>query len=186
MGRSVFCCSELHGRTRSWCKASNASTVCAAVKHCCPLWYPLSMTCCCLATTAVHSATRQPAGSVDELEKQQGIAHLVEHVTFLGSQKREGLLGTGARSNAYTDFHHTVFHVHAPLRNANTQEPMLPQVSGSCALTLWRTNSTLLLLTLHLLMDYTRHLRCYTEWQVQTMRAPAPDGVSAPHRCSRR
>ncbi len=69
------------------------------------------------------------AGSVDELENQQGIAHLVEHVTFLGSQKREGLLGTGARSNAYTDFHHTVFHVHAPLHNANTQEPMLPQAS---------------------------------------------------------
>ncbi len=68
---------------------------------------------------------------MDERENQQGIAHLVEHVTFLGSQKREGLLGTGARSNAYTDFHHTVFHVHAPLRNANTQEPMLPQVSAA-------------------------------------------------------
>ena len=68
------------------------------------------------------------AGSVDESSAEQGIAHLVEHVTFLGSTKREGLLGTGARSNAYTDFHHTVFHVHAPLRNANSQEPMLPQV----------------------------------------------------------
>ena len=66
-------------------------------------------------------------GSVDEGSHEQGIAHLVEHVTFLGSQKREGLLGTGARSNAYTDFHHTVFHVHAPLRNANTQQPMLEQ-----------------------------------------------------------
>ena len=47
------------------------------------------------------------AGSVDEQADEQGIAHLVEHVTFLGSKKREGLLGTGARSNAYTDFHHT-------------------------------------------------------------------------------
>lgn len=68
------------------------------------------------------------AGSVDEGEEEQGIAHLVEHVTFLGSKKREGLLGTGARSNAYTDFHHTVFHVHAPHANANTGEPMLPAV----------------------------------------------------------
>ncbi|KDD72003.1 hypothetical protein H632_c4017p0, partial [Helicosporidium sp. ATCC 50920] len=54
------------------------------------------------------------AGSVEEREHEQGIAHLVEHVTFLGSRRREALLGTGARSNAYTDFHHTVFHVHAP------------------------------------------------------------------------
>lgn len=72
------------------------------------------------------------AGSVDELPGEQGMAHLVEHVTFLGSKKREGLLGTGARANAYTDFHHTVFHVHAPLMNANTGRPMLPQVSSVC------------------------------------------------------
>lgn len=68
------------------------------------------------------------AGSVDEGEAEQGIAHLVEHVTFLGSKKRESLLGTGARSNAYTDFHHTVFHVHAPHLNGNTGEQMLPAV----------------------------------------------------------
>ena len=71
------------------------------------------------------------AGSVDEQENEQGMAHLVEHVTFLGSAKRERLLGTGARSNAYTDFHHTVFHVHSPLVNENnpvTRTPMLPQV----------------------------------------------------------
>jgi hypothetical protein len=57
---------------------------------------------------------------------------LVEHVTFLGSKRRESLLGTGARANAYTDFHHTVFHVHAPVRNAITQTDMLPQVRGVC------------------------------------------------------
>jgi predicted Zn-dependent peptidase len=77
------------------------------------------------------------AGSVDELPGEQGMAHLVEHVTFLGSKKREGLLGTGARANAYTDFHHTVFHVHAPLVNGVSGRPMLPQASavfhrGSC------------------------------------------------------
>lgn len=68
---------------------------------------------------------------MDEQKDEQGIAHLVEHVTFLGSSKREGLLGTGARSNAYTDFHHTVFHVHAPLVNSSgfgKPTPMLPQV----------------------------------------------------------
>lgn len=53
---------------------------------------------------------------------------MVEHVTFLGSKRRESLLGTGARANAYTDFHHTVFHVHAPVRNAITGSEMLPQV----------------------------------------------------------
>eukprot|EP00798_Chlamydomonas_sp_ICE-L_P019762 gene19762-26456_t len=57
-----------------------------------------------------------------------GVAHFVEHVTFLGSKKRESLLGTGARANAYTDFHHTVFHVHAPVVNSVTGQQMLPQV----------------------------------------------------------
>ena len=32
-------------------------------------------------------------GSVDEREDEQGLAHLVEHVTFLGSPKRDRLLG---------------------------------------------------------------------------------------------
>jgi len=67
-------------------------------------------------------------GSVDEAKDEQGLAHLVEHVTFLGSRKREALLGTGTRSNAYTDFHHTVFHVHAPNVNSVTGQAMLPQV----------------------------------------------------------
>ena len=75
------------------------------------------------------------AGSVDERPDQQGLAHVVEHVTFLGSRRREGLLGTGARSNAYTDFHHTVFHVHAPLANGALpgSPPMLPQVLEALA-----------------------------------------------------
>lgn len=54
------------------------------------------------------------AGSIDEEDDEQGIAHMIEHVAFLGSKKREKLLATGARSNAYTDFHHTVFHIHSP------------------------------------------------------------------------
>lgn len=59
------------------------------------------------------------------------MAHFVEHVTFLGSRKRENLLGTGCRSNAYTDFQHTVFHVHLPLSHGTTGRPMLPQVSAA-------------------------------------------------------
>lgn len=124
------------------------------------------------------------AGSVDEEEDEQGLAHLVEHVVYMGSRKRERLLGapprgrshdasappqaqtadspcsppqsqifasairrwdhpppaplqtadapaaflagTGSRSNAYTDFHHTVFHVHSPVTSPDGQ-PLLPQ-----------------------------------------------------------
>ncbi|PHU14635.1 hypothetical protein BC332_15840 [Capsicum chinense] len=53
-------------------------------------------------------------GSIDEEYDEKGIAHMIEHVAFLGSKKREKLLGTGARSNAYIDFHHTMFHIHSP------------------------------------------------------------------------
>lgn len=67
-------------------------------------------------------------GSIDEEEDEQGIAHMIEHVAFLGSKKREKLLGTGARSNAYTDFHHTVFHIHSPTRTKDSDEDLLPSV----------------------------------------------------------
>jgi hypothetical protein len=63
----------------------------------------------------------------DELEQQQGIAHLTEHVAYMGSRKRERLFGTGSQTNAYTDFHHTVFYAACPTsmpRSANV--PMLP------------------------------------------------------------
>lgn len=40
----------------------------------------------------------------DQDPDEQGIAHMMEHVCFLGSRKRERLLGTGSRSNALTDF----------------------------------------------------------------------------------
>lgn len=67
---------------------------------------------CCFFRFEAHMEVH--AGSIDEGDDGQGIAHMIEHVAFLGSKKREKLLGTGARSNAYTDFHHTVFHIHAP------------------------------------------------------------------------
>ncbi|KOM27615.1 hypothetical protein LR48_Vigan442s005100 [Vigna angularis] len=53
---------------------------------------------------------------------------MIEHVAFLGSKKREKLLGTGARSNAYTDFHHTVFHIHAPTSTKDSDGDLLPFV----------------------------------------------------------
>ncbi|KAI4339987.1 hypothetical protein MLD38_024869 [Melastoma candidum] len=67
-------------------------------------------------------------GSIDEEDDEQGIAHMIEHVAFLGSKKREKLLGTGARSNAYTDFHHTVFHIHSPTTAKDSGEDLLPSV----------------------------------------------------------
>ncbi|CAL9047522.1 unnamed protein product [Musa banksii] len=67
-------------------------------------------------------------GSIDEEEDEQGIAHMIEHVAFLGSKKREKLLGTGARSNAYTDFHHTVFHIHSPTSTKDSDADLVPCV----------------------------------------------------------
>ena len=63
---------------------------------------PRSVRCTlCAGRGALVPLTRFPllplGCPVDEAEREQGIAHLVEHVTFLGSKKREGLLGTGAR-----------------------------------------------------------------------------------------
>ena len=55
------------------------------------------------------------SGSADEQEHQQGIAHLTEHVAYMGSKKRERLFGTGSQTNAYTDFHHTVFYAACPV-----------------------------------------------------------------------
>ncbi|KAI8567819.1 hypothetical protein RHMOL_Rhmol02G0151200 [Rhododendron molle] len=67
-------------------------------------------------------------GSIDEEDDEQGIAHMIEHVAFLGSKKREKLLATGARSNAYTDFHHTVYHIHSPTCTKDSDDDLLPPV----------------------------------------------------------
>jgi predicted Zn-dependent peptidase len=83
---------------------------------------------CPVSTCRFEAHLEMHVGSVDELDHEQGVAHLIEHVTFLGSKKRERILGTGARSNAYTDFHHTVFHVHSPVKSQETGEDLLPLV----------------------------------------------------------
>lgn len=64
--------------------------------------------------------------TADELEPQQGIAHLTEHVAYMGSRKRELLFGTGSQTNAYTDFHHTVFYAVCPNTTPRGGAPMLP------------------------------------------------------------
>lgn len=75
-------------------------------------------------------------GSIDEEDDEQGIAHMIEHVAFLGSKKREKLLGTGARSNAYTDFHHTVFHIHSPT-STQVCEVLIPSLQDTLVIMFW-------------------------------------------------
>jgi len=68
------------------------------------------------------------SGSIKELEKQQGMAHLLEHIAYMGSPKRQLISGTGSRTNAYTDFHHTVFFAACPNITPDHfwKRPMLP------------------------------------------------------------
>ena len=68
------------------------------------------------------------SGSAHELEQQQGMAHLLEHVAYMGSPKRQLISGTGSRTNAYTDFHHTVFFAACPTITPDQfwKKPMLP------------------------------------------------------------
>jgi hypothetical protein len=65
------------------------------------------------------------AGSIDEAEDQQGLAHFLEHMLFLGSEAyphpenmRKVLTSLGmsqlADANAYTDFRSTVYTLSAP------------------------------------------------------------------------
>lgn len=67
-------------------------------------------------------------GSAHELERQQGMAHLLEHIAYMGSPKRQLISGTGSRTNAYTDFHHTVFFAACPVSTPDQfwKKPMLP------------------------------------------------------------
>jgi len=50
----------------------------------------------------------------------------------MGSRKRERLFGTGSQTNAYTDFHHTVFYAACPISlpstssSSSSSQPMMP------------------------------------------------------------
>ena len=66
------------------------------------------------------------------------MAHLLEHVAYMGSPKRQLISGTGSRTNAYTDFHHTVFYAACPTQTPDQfwKKPMLPMalVRYACCL----------------------------------------------------
>ena len=79
----------------------------------------------CMPPERFEAHLEMHVGSYDEEDDEQGLAHLVEHVTFLGSRKRRQLIGTGSESNAYTDFHHTVYHIHSPVESPQIGE-LLP------------------------------------------------------------
>lgn len=49
------------------------------------------------------------SGSVSETEGQLGTAHLLEHVVFMDNSHRQQLGLKGVQTNAYTDFHQTVY-----------------------------------------------------------------------------
>ncbi len=57
------------------------------------------------------------AGSADETEKEEGIAHVLEHMAFKGSEKVQGadfagrIEGLGGYINAFTSSDNTVYHI---------------------------------------------------------------------------
>jgi zinc protease len=59
-------------------------------------------------------------GSADEEQRERGISHLIEHMAFKGTERRgvgkiaSEIEGLGGRTNAYTSWDQTVFHVTLP------------------------------------------------------------------------
>ncbi|KAL8276046.1 hypothetical protein Esti_000040 [Eimeria stiedai] len=51
------------------------------------------------------------AGSTAEEESERGMAHLCEHLIFMGNRKRGDVMALQGEANAFTDFHHTVYFV---------------------------------------------------------------------------
>lgn len=68
------------------------------------------------------------AGSTGEGENERGMAHLCEHLIFMGNRKRGEVVALQGEANAFTDFHHTVYFVswrgggEAQSREASGQE----------------------------------------------------------------
>jgi len=67
-------------------------------------------------STVAHMAVAIKAGSRDELEHQQGLAHFIEHNLFKGTKKRKAyhvlsrLDDVGGELNAYTSKEETIIH----------------------------------------------------------------------------
>ena len=51
------------------------------------------------------------AGSTAEAENERGMAHLCEHLIFMGNRRRGDVMALQGEANAFTDFHHTVYFV---------------------------------------------------------------------------
>ncbi|EAN31825.2 Peptidase M16 inactive domain protein [Theileria parva strain Muguga] len=69
------------------------------------------------------------SGSADEKDNQRGIAHLCEHVTYMGSKKRTRLCNYSVKTNAFTDYNQTVFFVKTDSElGCNTKKEKLHKV----------------------------------------------------------
>ncbi|CAD2099890.1 delta-aminolevulinic acid dehydratase, putative porphobilinogen synthase, putative [Plasmodium vinckei lentum] len=73
----------------------------------------------------LHVYMEVNTGSVNEKKNQQGISHLCEHVSYMGSKKRKDIIDKNIRTNAYTDFHHIVFYISVSLNNEIYKENAL-------------------------------------------------------------
>ncbi|SBT44025.1 metalloendopeptidase [Plasmodium ovale wallikeri] len=65
----------------------------------------------------LHVYMEVNTGSVNEKKNQQGISHLCEHISYMGSKNRKDIIDKNIRTNAYTDFHHIVFYISVSLNN---------------------------------------------------------------------
>ena len=76
---------------------------------------------------AVHLEVH--VGSIDEGEHERGYAHLLEHVSFMGSRRRLRLSGTGSRLAALTDFHTTSYSAEVPRRQLSNALAALGEIA---------------------------------------------------------
>ncbi|KJP87708.1 hypothetical protein AK88_02603 [Plasmodium fragile] len=75
----------------------------------------------------MHVYMEVNTGSVNEKKNQQGISHLCEHVSYMGSKNRKNIIDKNIRTNAYTDFHHIVFYISVSLNKELYKENSLSQ-----------------------------------------------------------
>lgn len=80
------------------------------------------------------------SGSASEKKTERGLAHFMEHVAFMGASARDELFQIkGARTNAFTDFHHTVYFASCPTNSKensalDTSLGLLSSVLGASAI----------------------------------------------------
>ena len=71
------------------------------------------------------------AGSTAETDEQVGLAHLTEHVVFMDNPYRTHLIKRGVHTNAFTDFHHTVFTASLSVPHSSSAIKDLPVICDS-------------------------------------------------------